>query len=100
MKKMFVLSLKRCLQRMLSNFTVKPGLNSSVLEELRCVVKSLPEEKKLVTLLFDEISLAPGVEYNSATGQIIEFEDIGNKKRNTLVLMIKELNSRSHNTIT
>ncbi|CAG4944833.1 unnamed protein product [Colias eurytheme] len=90
---------------MLSKFTVEPGLNEPILRELKSVIQSLPAEKKLVTLLFDEISLAPGTEYNITTGQIIGFEDMGNDRRHktladhALVLMIKGIKSKSKQAI-
>lgn len=99
LKKMFVLPSKRCLQGLLHSFRMEPGINKEILEDLKKVASRMSTENKLVNILFDEVSLAPGVEYNAAIGKIIGFEDNGYARNKTLadhalVFMIKGIKSK------
>ncbi|XP_050559419.1 uncharacterized protein LOC126912240 isoform X6 [Spodoptera frugiperda] len=99
LKKMFVLPSKRCLQGLLHSFRMEPGINKEILEDLKKVASRMSTENKLVNILFDEVSLAPGVEYNAAIGKIIGFEDYGYTRNKTLadhalVFMIKGIKSK------
>lgn len=102
--KMFVLPSKRCLQKLLSAFTMKPGVNKDILENLKKHVQRMSEEKKLINLLFDEISLAPGLVFNEALNEIIGFQDNGITKTSdiadhALVFMIKGIKSKTKQPI-
>ncbi|KAF9804098.1 hypothetical protein SFRURICE_020526, partial [Spodoptera frugiperda] len=77
LQNMFVLPSKRAIQKMLSAVTIVPGINNIIISNLKNAVKNLNNESKLVNLLFDEVSLAPGLEYNIKLGKIIGFEDLG-----------------------
>lgn len=104
LNKMFVLPSKRCLQKILSTFTLRPGINKNILQNLKRHVERLPEEKKLVNLLFDEVSLAPGLVYNAFLNEIVGFQDNGITKRNdiadhALVFMIKGIKSKTKQPI-
>ncbi|XP_072941324.1 uncharacterized protein, partial [Epargyreus clarus] len=97
--KMFTLLSKRCLQTMLKTFNLKPGINNNILMGLKNIVKNLSHEKKLVNILFDEISLAPGIEFVSSLGKIIGFEDLGHQRKRSLadhalVFMIKGIKTK------
>ncbi|XP_022834719.1 uncharacterized protein LOC111362297 isoform X2 [Spodoptera litura] len=101
---MFVLPSKRCLQLMLSTFNLEPGVNKNILADLKDVAQNLTEEKKLVNILFDEVSLAPGLEFISSLGKIVGFEDLGHQRKKTLadhalVFMIKGIKSKSKQPI-
>ncbi|KAF9404446.1 hypothetical protein HW555_014330, partial [Spodoptera exigua] len=104
LKKMFVLPSKRCLQMMLNTCSLQPGINRDILIDLKNVAENLPEEKKLVNVLFDEVSLAPGLQYISSLGKIIGFVDLGYQRRKTLadhalVFMIKGIKNKSKQPI-
>ncbi|XP_047034960.1 uncharacterized protein LOC124640998 isoform X2 [Helicoverpa zea] len=104
LQKMFVLPSKRCLQSLLSAFTLEPGINKNIINDLKKMASRLPNEKKLVNLLFDEVSLAAGVEFKATTGKIIGFEDFGDYRNKTLadhalVFMIKGIKSKSKQPI-
>ncbi|KAH9633045.1 hypothetical protein HF086_000405 [Spodoptera exigua] len=104
LKKMFVLPSKRCLQMMLNTCSLQPGINRDILIDLKKVAENLPEEKKLVNVLFDEVSLAPGLQYISSLGKIIGFVDLGYQRRKTLadhalVFMIKGIKNKSKQPI-
>ncbi|XP_050557997.1 transposable element P transposase isoform X3 [Spodoptera frugiperda] len=99
LQNMFVLPSKRAIQIMLSAVTIVPGINNIIISNLKNAVKNLNNESKLVNLLFDEVSLAPGLEYNIKLGKIIGFEDLGPTCRQSLadhalVLMIKSIKSK------
>ncbi|KAF9796595.1 hypothetical protein SFRURICE_012688, partial [Spodoptera frugiperda] len=99
LQNMFVLPSKRAIQKMLSAVTIVPGINNIIISNLKNAVKNLNNESKLVNLLFDEVSLAPGLEYNIKLGKIIGFEDLGPTCRQSLadhalVLMIKSIKSK------
>ncbi|KAJ2952680.1 hypothetical protein O0L34_g7020 [Tuta absoluta] len=95
LRKMFVLPAKRTLLNLLSAVNFKPGINQHIIDNLKDVVKNMPPEKKIVNLLFDEVSLSPGLQYDSTNDEIVGFEDLGEDKRkkvladHALVLMIK-----------
>lgn len=101
LQKMFVLPSKRSLQNLLSAITFKPGINKHIFNNLKESVSKMPEEKKMVNLLFDEVSLSPGVQYNSKTDAIVGFEDLGAEKKtkkiadHALVFMIKGIKGKT-----
>ncbi|XP_026743754.1 uncharacterized protein LOC113505320 isoform X2 [Trichoplusia ni] len=104
LKKMFILPSKRCLQKILSSFQMKPGINAEILENLKKQVQHMTAEKRLVNLLFDEVSLAPGMVYNDFLNEIIGFPDDGSKKAKdiadrALVFMIKGIKSKTKQPI-
>ncbi|KAF9804120.1 hypothetical protein SFRURICE_020548 [Spodoptera frugiperda] len=104
LKKMFILPSKRCLQKVLSSFRMKPGINAEILENLKKQVQHMTAEKKIVNLLFDEVSLAPGMVYNDFLNEIIGFPDDGIKKTmdiadRALVFMIKGIKSKTKQPI-
>ncbi|KPJ07793.1 Transposable element P transposase [Papilio machaon] len=99
LKNIFILPSKRTLQKLLSCVVLKPGINPHIMDNLKKAVVKLSTEKRLCSLIFDEVSLAPGLYYNYFHKEIIGFEDYGYKKTNkiadhALVLMIKSLKGR------
>lgn len=103
LKKMFILPSKRCLQKILSSFQMKPGINAEILEYLKKQVQHMTAEKR-INLLFDEVSLAPGMVNNDFLNEIIGFPDDGSKKTKdiagrALVFMIKGIKSKTKQPI-
>lgn len=99
LRKLFVLPSKRTLQKLLSYIVMKSGFNQHIIENLRKSVEKLPAEKKLCSLIFDEVSLAPGLYYSKSIKEIVGFEDFGCKKTSkiadhALVLMIKSIKGK------
>lgn len=79
--------------------TLYPGINEVIIEHLKKAVRKLPEEKKLCTLIFDEVALSPGLYYHKTWDQIIGFEDFGTNNNNkiadhALVFMVKGLKGK------
>ncbi|XP_052737630.1 uncharacterized protein LOC112053250 isoform X1 [Bicyclus anynana] len=99
LKKLFVLPSKRTLQKLLSYVVMKPGINLHIIENLKKAVRKLPMEKRLCSLIFDEVALSPGLYYNTSCKEIIGFEDFGYKKTkkiadHALVIMIKSIKGK------
>ncbi|CAH2101314.1 unnamed protein product [Euphydryas editha] len=80
MKTMFVLPSIRSLQKLLSGLTLKPGSKPEIMANLKTTVKKLSNEKRSVTLIFNEVSLSPGLFYNSSLCHITGFEDMGHER--------------------
>ncbi|CAB3259517.1 unnamed protein product [Arctia plantaginis] len=99
LQRLFALPSIRTIQKILSKVTIKPGINDVVMEHLKKAVNKLPLEKKLCTLIFDEVALRPGLYYNTTDDEIIGFEDFGPQKTekiadHALVFMIKSLKGK------
>ncbi|KPJ09927.1 Transposable element P transposase [Papilio machaon] len=99
MQRIFVLPSKRSLQQVLNLIPVEPGMNNVILENLKRRVKKLPEEKKLCTLIFDEVALTPGMQYSNIWDQImgLEYPESGKHIKiadHALVFMIKGIKAK------
>ncbi|XP_050508755.1 uncharacterized protein LOC126885962 isoform X4 [Diabrotica virgifera virgifera] len=75
--KIFILSSKATLHRLLIKIHFEPGLNSNIFQSLEQKVEKLDDTEKFVSLIFDEMSLMPGLNYNERQGFIEGFEDFG-----------------------
>ena len=60
-------------------FTNKPGFQDEVNQQLVDEVEkmAIPENRKYVVLLFDEMKVKEGLVYNKTSGEIIGFTDLG-----------------------
>lgn len=99
MRRLFALPSKRCIQQILNNIILKPGFYHAIIENLKETVKKLHEEKRICTLIFDEVALSPGLYFNKTWDEIIGFEDFGGHKTqkiadHALVFMIKGLKGK------
>lgn len=97
LEKLFVLPSKRRLQKLLSQIPLKPGINEDIFKHLKKTVCRLPKEKRLCTLIFDEVAIEPGLYFNK--GHIIGFEDFGYKNTSkiadhALVFMLKSIKAK------
>lgn len=97
LKNIFVLPSKRCVQKQLSLIEIKPGINSEIFNNIKKSARRLSEEKKLCTLIFDEVAVEAGLYFNRA--RIVGFEDFGYKQTNmiadhALVFMIKSIKGK------
>ncbi|XP_045535436.1 uncharacterized protein LOC106716651 [Papilio machaon] len=97
LNKMFVLPSKRSLQKLLSHIPLEPGINEHIFAHLKKAVRRLPLEKRLCTLIFDEVALDVGLHFNN--GRIIGFEDLGFKSSkliadHALVFMVKSIKGK------
>jgi hypothetical protein len=94
--KLFALPSPVTIKKELNLICLKPGFNENIFENLKLKIKSMQEKEKYVILMFDEMSIAPHVTFNSRLGFIEGFEDTGSIRRkkfsdHSLVFMIKGL---------
>ncbi|XP_052746565.1 uncharacterized protein LOC128199712 isoform X2 [Bicyclus anynana] len=64
LENIFNLPTKRTLNRLSEKIEIEPGLNFKVFEFIRNKIKNWNTDKKLCTIVFDEISLTPHLTYN------------------------------------
>ncbi|XP_045450588.1 uncharacterized protein LOC123659416 [Melitaea cinxia] len=72
-------------------------INEDIFKHLKKTVCRLPKEKRLCTLIFDEVAIEPGLYFNK--GHIIGFEDFGYKNTSkiadhALVFMLKSIKAK------
>ncbi|KAF2900796.1 hypothetical protein ILUMI_05396 [Ignelater luminosus] len=87
----------RTIRRWQSCIQMDPGINSHILESIKLYFKQFQgreEQRKLITLIFDEISLKEEIHYDASKDKIIGVVDTGkirtnDKAKTALVCMIK-----------
>ena len=82
---------ERTLRDYLHYFSSKPGFQSEVHQQLleEANITALPESRRYVSLIIDEMKIKEGLVYNKHTGNIIGFTDLGDVN-NQLVLLEQE----------
>lgn len=101
MNKYLCLPTVRSLRRWLQMLDVSCGINDNILQILEKKFESQPKSEKVISIVFDEMSLKQLVSYNSQNDTLYGFEDYGpeidlktTKKCNqALVIMIKGIKS-------
>lgn len=82
MSKMFALPSRKTLTDLLQKIPLEPGINNQIVEHLKLIVNSFKNNlDKTCILLFDEISLAAGVQYSECEDKVIGVKDLGNNNR-------------------
>ncbi|XP_046391124.1 uncharacterized protein LOC124159389 [Ischnura elegans] len=71
------LPCRKTLSHHLSKFTFLPGINPGIFKFLSSVVEGMEERDRYCCILFDEMALRPGLQYDSQRDQIVGFEDHG-----------------------
>lgn len=96
MRKYFTLPSTKCLKRLLSDIKLNSGTNKIIYAKLKKVVKDLPREDKLCTLIFDEMSLTPQVHYDASSDKLKGFASHGKQKlaNHALVFMVKGIKKK------
>lgn len=95
MSKVFSLPSRKTLGRLLSKLDFNCGLDESIIQNLQNAVDKLKPLDKTCILMFDEISLSPGLTYNKKKDFIEGLVDFGNGNRkavfadHALVFMLK-----------
>lgn len=69
LKSLLPLPSERTVRQYQSHFPIYPGLNDSVFSELKNKFPNRPISDRVVSLLVDEISLAPEIHYNPSKDQ-------------------------------
>jgi len=82
LQKIFSLPSKSSLINILRKIPFQPGINKKIFEHLKCTVQKIKNPlDKYCIILFDEISLSPGLQYVSHYDKIVGFEDLGDGRR-------------------
>lgn len=75
LSKMFVLPCRKTLSNMLAFIPINTGIDPTLMKVLKENVKNLKPKYRFCSILFDEISLNAGLQYNSNEGTIYGFEE-------------------------
>ncbi|KAJ8914935.1 hypothetical protein NQ315_016089 [Exocentrus adspersus] len=62
------------------------GINTNIFDNLKKRAAKLDESEKYVSVIFDEMSIMPAINFNEKLGKIIGFEDMGNGKRSVVYI--------------
>ena len=94
--KLYSLPSMSSIKRSIRMIDLQPGFNELILNGLRQKADKFTENKQLVVLAFDEMSLRIDLTYNARLDKVIGFQDLGENKENTVatyatVFMIKSL---------
>lgn len=97
LQKIFKLPSKRTLNRLAEKIPFGIGVNDNIfhLLERRAKTLDLEIEKKICSIVFDEVALTPHLTYVEAKGQIKGFKDLGDEQRyynyadHALVIMLR-----------
>lgn len=89
-----ILPKRKTLQGVLQKVILNPGINKHMFDDLKRKVKKIPNKHRVCTVVFDEMSLSPGLSYNSKQDVIIGFEDNGERRTkefadHVLVFMVR-----------
>lgn len=76
LRKYFGLPTVRSLRLWLQNLSVAPGINQNIMKLLKFKVTQLPEQDRVVSLVFDEMSLKENVTYNSSADIFEGYPDL------------------------
>lgn len=79
MRKHLCLPTIRSLRRWLQNLVISPGLNENILDMLEIKSHTLTPQKKVVSVVIDEMSLKREITYNSQNDMLYGFEDYGSE---------------------
>ena len=79
---------ERTLRDYVHYFTNQPGFQGEVHQQLlqEAKIGSLPENRRFVSLIIDEMKVKEGLVYNKHSGQMIGFTDLGNVNNELLKL--------------
>jgi hypothetical protein len=80
LSKNICLPSSRTLPNMLNKIPCRPGINKQILNSLKTRVQDLKENEKFCAVVFDEISIAPLLQYNSKEDYIKGVEDFRNPR--------------------
>ncbi|VEN53224.1 unnamed protein product [Callosobruchus maculatus] len=82
---MFALPARKTLKQLLSKIPINPGLSDVVFNNLTEVVTNLGGSSKYCSLIFDEMSLDPHIDFNVATKEFEGFETHDEKRWNAVI---------------
>ena len=83
LRKIFALPSRKTVMAV-NRIALTTGLNAQLMKVLAAVIQNMDELDRYCCLMFDEISLEPGLSYNTVTDSIDGFEDCGDYKSTKL----------------
>lgn len=81
LRKVFALASRRTLVDLLNKLPFVCGINPQIIKALRGCVEKMDPLDRTCSLIFDEMSLQPGLSYSRKTDAILGFEDVGTERR-------------------
>jgi hypothetical protein len=96
LSKLFTLPSIRTLQTLLSSVPISTGISGVIISQLKSIVSGFTDHEKYYTLMWDEMSLQPHLDYNKKSDLIEGFEDFGHLRSkkiadHVLVFMIRSV---------
>ena len=92
LKRSFALPSRRTLMALLNKVPFRHGINASIIKALKCDVEHMESLDKCCILMYDEMSINPGLHYNRRDDKIEGFSSFDKKFANhVMVFMIKGL---------
>jgi len=94
LSKLFTLPCRKTLSNLLSKIPTETGIDNTLIKILKKSLQNLSDRQKYCVIVFDEVSLEAGLQYNDSNGSITGFEDNGmsrtqNFADHSLVFMIR-----------
>jgi hypothetical protein len=105
LSKIFSLPSRKVLTKMLNKIPFQTGINESIFNHLKKRVSDMETIEKHCVLMFDEISLSPGLQYNSRTDSVEGFVDSDGSDRrlafadHALTFMVKGIYNKWKQTV-
>ncbi|CAG9829804.1 unnamed protein product [Diabrotica balteata] len=90
-RKIFAAPSRKTLTNLLQNIPFATGINETIMASLKNSTKGMSVKEKYCSILFDEISIDPGLQYNKKEGAIYGFEDYGDYEYNRPIIADKAL---------
>lgn len=85
LSRIFALPSRRTVTRLLNRIPVTPGLCEPIFDVLKAEVKTFKDPlQKYCVLMFDEMSIKPGLHWGSFNGNVEGFEDYGYKRTSSI----------------
>ncbi|CAH0406564.1 unnamed protein product [Chilo suppressalis] len=81
LRRIFILPSKSTLNKMVMKLNIQTGISSQVFESLNREVTGWNDKKKWCSLIFDEMSLAPALNYDKKRDFILGYVDLIERKR-------------------
>ncbi|VEN58396.1 unnamed protein product, partial [Callosobruchus maculatus] len=81
LQRIFALPSRKTLTNLLRKIPLEPGINKTLIRVLETTCNNLKEQDKYCTLVFDEMSIDPGLYYDISSDYIEGFQDTGSAQR-------------------
>lgn len=100
LRKLFILPARNTLTNLLAQIPLSTGINKILFENLKKAVEKLPKLQKCCSIIFDEMSIMPSLQYIDSQDYIIGFEDYGDGQQlqniadHVLVVMVRGLKKK------